>query len=90
MSPSHPEKTKNFSDKKKQATLAAPLLAGKPLQRRSALRRDRTLTPAAVSRGHGRSASPVARVVAAEEKVVAVEIGVDAVDFFSFFLCSRS
>lgn len=71
---------KNFSDEKtkKQATLAAPVLAGKPLQRRSAARRGRTLAPSAVSRGQGRPTSPLARVVAAEEKVGTAEIDASA------------
>lgn len=57
-----------------QATLAAPLLAGKSLQRRAYSRRGRTLAPAAVSRGQGRPTSPLARAVATEEKVIAAEI----------------
>ena len=54
------------------------MLAGKPLQRRSAARRGRTLAPAAVSRGQERPTSPLPRAVAAEEKVVASEIDASA------------
>ena len=54
------------------------MLAGKPLQRRSAARRGRTLAPSAVSRGQGRPTSPLARAVAAEEKVGTAEIDASA------------
>ena len=80
LSPSRPssEKTsptgKKKKKKKKKATLAAPLLAGKPLQRRSTPRRGRALAPSAVSRGQGRPTSSLARALAAEEKVIAAEI----------------
>ena len=54
------------------------MLTGKPLQRRSAARRGRTLAPSAVLRGQGRPTSPLARAVAAEEKVVTAEIDASA------------
>jgi len=78
LSPSRPssEKTSPTGEKKKKkkATHAAPLLAGKPLQRRSTPRRGRELSPSAVSRGQGRPTSSLARALAAEEKVIAAEI----------------
>ena len=61
---------------KKKATLAAPLLAGKPPQHRSVRRGRNALTPAAVSRAQGRPTSPIPRAVATEEKVVAGRIDV--------------